>query len=296
MDFNPVDNIWSENSIFQKIVFSMATIQFMRKSSSDGKNLLYAWFEAIHTRIDLLLYAEVSHEHLESTANAVQKSILEIEAIANRFNPESELYYINKYAFAHSCSISEKLAEMIQECLLFREKTFGSFDITVNSFNHFRFGTAFIHLNFKEKTITFQHPDIQIDLNGYLKGYALRCIAPVLDKYFISNALINMGNSSILAIGNHPYGEGWRVGIDPEYSKKDAEITLFNECLTTSGNSLKHQHIINPETGKYVTENSAVSVVTSDPALGEILSTAFFVADDLRRQWMLAEFPVRLVS
>jgi thiamine biosynthesis lipoprotein len=107
-----------------------------------------------------------------------------------------------------------------------------------------------------------------------------------------------MGNSSILALGNHPHSEkGWRVGIDPAFKKTNTEVTLINECLTTSGNSLKNQrHIINPETGNFVEEKNVVSVVTSDPALGEILSTAFFVADDSCRQSMLSDYVAHRVS
>jgi len=274
----------------------MAKIQFLRKSPANGKKLLYAWFEAMHTRIDMLLYAETSHENLELIACSVQDKINRIEAIANRFDSGSELFYINKNAFAKPCAISEELMEMVRECLLFHKKTFGCFDITVNSFNRFKSGTDYINLDYENKIITFHHPDVQIDLNGYIKGYALRAVGQTLKENYISNALISMGNSSILAIGNHPHGEGWSVGLDPAYKKNNTVITLFDECLTTSGNGLKNQlHIINPYNGEFIDENDTLSVVTSDPALGEILSTAFFVADTFHRQLMLEQLPVKLV-
>jgi len=275
----------------------MQAIQFLRKSSANGKNLLYAWFEAMHTRMDMLLYAGISHDKMEIIACEIQNKIYKIEKIANRFDSGSELYYINNTAFARECPVSEELAMMIQECLLFHLKTFDCFDISVNSFNNFRSGTDYIHLNMNKRTIIFRHPDIQIDLNGYVKGYALRIISKILRDYHINNALINLGNSSILATGNHPHGKGWSVGLEPEFEKKDNTITLFNECLTTSGNSLRNpKHIIDPETGKFVEKRATVSVITSDPALGEILSTAFFVADDFHRQLMLEQLPVKLAG
>jgi len=301
MEPYPADSIYHKKRIIQKIisfvnrVSSMNSIQFLRKSQANGKNLLYAWFEAMHTRVDLLLYAGISHSDLESIASSIQDEICRIEKKANRFDSGSELYYLNKYASVQECPVSEELAEMIGECLLFHSKTFGCFDITVNSFNNFRSGTDNIRLDTEKKTIFFQHPDIQIDLNGYVKGYALRTVAQMLRNNQIHDALINFGNSSILATGNHPYGEGWSVGMDPEFEKSGNAITLFNECLTTSGNRLKNQrHIINPETGKFVDKAATVSVITSDPALGEILSTAFFVADAFHRQLMLEQLPVKL--
>lgn len=303
MEFDPRGRVCRKNSISQKIVFlaplisSMHTMQFLRKSSTSGKNLLYAWFEAMHTRVDLLLYAETSHDHLELIANTIQDRIDKIETIANRFNSGSELYHLNKQAFVQPCPVSEELAEMIRECLSFHAKTFGCFDITVNSLNRFRSGTDYIYMDWKKKTILYQHPDIQIDLNGYVKGYALRAVAQILHESFIRDALINMGNSSILAIGNHPHGKGWSVGLDPAFEKNNHAITLFNECLTTSGNGLKNQkHIIDPETGQFVEKMDTVSVLTSDPALGEILSTAFFIADFPCRQRMLEQLPVKLIG
>jgi len=270
-------------------------MQFLRKSSEEGKHLLYAWFEAMHTRADLLLYAGIPHEQLEFIAQTVQDEILRIEKIANRFDPESELYYVNTNAYDHPCSVSTELAEMIGECIYFHKKTFGCFDITVHSHNIFRFGADTILLNSDEKTIAFQNPDVQIDLNGYVKGYALRAVARILRDNGVEDALINLGNSSVLAIGNHPNGKGWKVGTDPAYKKQATAVTLFNECLTTSGNYLKQPHIINPQTGKLVEKQDIVSVVTSDPALGEILSTAFFVADTFRRQQMIEQFTVKIV-
>ena len=299
MEHNPVSGICCKNAVFQKIVLlaqmisSLNTIQFLKKSSPDGKQILYAWFEAMHTRADLLLYAGMPFDRLEFIARTIQDEINRIAKIVNRFDPESELSYLNKNAFAHPCPVSGELAEMIGECLYFHKKTLGCFDITVHSLNGFRSGANAIVLDNEEKTIAFQHPAVQIDLNGYVKGYALRSIAKILKENDIQDSLINLGNSSVLAIGNHPNGKGWSVGIDPQYKKGDTAIALFNECLTTSGNYLKQQHIINPETGKLIEKQDIVSVVTSDPALGEILSTAFFVANDFQRQQMLKHFTPR---
>lgn len=79
-----------------------------------------------------------------------------------------------------------------------------------------------------------------------------------------------MGNSSVLALGNHPVGTGWKVN----------NILLHNECLTTSGNdSPERRHIVSPRDGKLVEGARQISVVTTNGAIGEILSTALFAAD-----------------
>ena len=91
-----------------------------------------------------------------------------------------------------------------------------------------------------------------------------------MNEALIENALINMGNSSILALGNHPVGSGWKIN----------DILLHNECLTTSGNdSPNRRHIVSPQNGKLVEGVKQIAVVTANGSIGEILSTALFAAD-----------------
>ena len=87
-----------------------------------------------------------------------------------------------------------------------------------------------------------------------------------------------MGISSVLALGNHPVGTGWRVN----------DILLYDECLTTSGNdSPERRHIVSPQDGKLVEGARQISVVTTNGAIGEILSTALFAADSEQRKALM---------
>lgn len=89
-----------------------------------------------------------------------------------------------------------------------------------------------------------------------------------------------MGNSSILALGNHPVGSGWKIN----------DILLHNECLTTSGNdSPSRRHIVSPQNGKLVEGVKQIAVVTTNGSIGEILSTSLFAADSEQRKALLAE-------
>lgn len=113
------------------------------------------------------------------------------------------------------------------------------------------------------------------------QGICLETIRGILNEALIENALINMGNSSILALGNHPVGSGWKIN----------DILLHNECLTTSGNdSPNRRHIVSPRNGKLVEGVKQIAVVTTDGSIGEILSTSLFAADSEQRKALLAEF------
>ena len=256
-------------------------IQHMYKPSHEGSGLLYAWFLSMHTRVDIILYSKKTEGELLLVVNRIYDALCRLEKMANFYDPASELAYVNRTAFVSPVVLSEELYSMIDLCLEYNEKTLGCFDITVHSENYNQNTIQSVHLSAEDHSIYFSRPGVAVNLSGFLKGYALETIKSILNECVIENALINMGNSSVLALGNHPVGTGWKVN----------NILLHNECLTTSGNdSPERRHIVSPRDGKLVEGARQISVVTTNGAIGEILSTALFAADSELRKDLLAEF------
>ena len=138
-------------------------------------------------------------------------------------------------------------------------------------------------------TIWFLHADVKLDLSGFIKGYVLRAIRRMIFEENIHNGLINMGNSSVLAIGNHPHGQGWKVSISG--NEHGNEYVLFNQCLTTSGNKEQTKWPIKkPQTLKEIVSATSLSVITDDPAVGEVLSIALYIANKIDKQLILKQF------
>ena len=76
----------------------------------------------------------------------------------------------------------------------------------------------------------------------------------------ITDAVVNLGNSSIMALGNVP--------LD----------IPSGHCLTTSGNATaERRHIRNPLTGVFVEGKSSAKVVTQDAIDGEVQSIVSFI-------------------
>ena len=70
-----------------------------------GASLLYAWFEAMHTRIDLLLYhLDFSERELLLLADGIQEEVVRIEAFGSRLG----------------ISLSEKLEVDVNRCAVRR--------------------------------------------------------------------------------------------------------------------------------------------------------------------------------
>ncbi len=252
-------------------------MQYTHKSIN-GSSLFYAWFQAMHTRIDVLMYANHSEIILISIAKKIKIEIERLEKLANRFNQNSELSQLNSNAFEKSMPLSNELYQIIEECIQYKDTTLGFFDITVNSANNFTEGISNINLDKVNQTIRFLHPDVQLDLSGFIKGYALREIKQILLNANIKDALVNIGNSSVLAIGNHPHGKGWKINSNQKDISKECE--LHNQCLTTSGNTNNTKWPIQkPMTRKVIENYPMLSVITEDPATGEVLSKALYTAN-----------------
>ena len=273
------------------------SIHFLYKGFDDEeKGMLYAWFMAMHTRIDIIL-CHKPEEELKDVARRIKFELTELEKLANYYDTESELYKLNQHASDHPVTVSKELYGMINTALQYRASTLGCFNISVQSLNYHSDTWRNIKLLPDFTSIYFQEPGIRIDLSGFLKGYALDKIKGILAENEITDALISLGNSSVLAIGNHPHGEGWKVGFNHSLAATDRkEVLLRNECLTTSGNDSKERkHIISPIKGKPVEGMKHIAVVTTGGAEGEVLSTALFVATPEERNKILESFDVKTV-
>ena len=229
-------------------------------------------------------------------------TLRQLERIANYYDPSSELSQVNQRASTAPVMISQSLYRMISLCTEYHKKTLGCFDVTIHSDNYNQDTIHSIHLYPEAQSVFFQQAGTTINLSGFLKGYALDKIREILKVHIIANALINMGNSSVLALGNHPVGTGWKVSFDDQASTtknhKTQSILLNNECLTTSGNnSDDRKHIISPSSGKPLEGVRQVTVVTDDGTTGEILSTSLFVANQKQRELIMSEFlPKRVID
>ncbi|NDV80981.1 FAD:protein FMN transferase [Bacteroides sp. 51] len=254
--------------------------------------MLYAWFFSMHTRADILLCGE-DEPRLKQTVNQIYTELNRLEKIASYFDPSSELSRVNQSADVAPIPVGEDLHRMITLCEAFYQKTDGYFDITIKSDNYNR--QTFPQLEVSDHSIFFRQKGIRLDLSGFLKGYALEQIRKILTSESVTDSLINLGNSSILATGNHPNGKAWRINLGKEgLTTKDC--SLNNQCLTTSGNeNNKPKHIICPDTGQYIESLDTLSVITDSGTEGEVLSTALFAAPASKRPELVQRFNAQYI-
>jgi thiamine biosynthesis lipoprotein len=230
-------------------------------------------FSVMGTQFDILMMGK-DPVKLTAVWESIQQEISRLDKMLNRFDQKSEVFYLNQKGSLYPVSVSEELWSILQDCRCFYEWTKGCFDITLQGFDQILFEEDGYRIFFLSESL-------QVDLGGYGKGYALSKIEILLKENGIENALVNFGNSSILAIGKHPCGDYWPVSLDNPFTKETiANIKLCDCSLSISGNMPSHMcHIVDPRTGQFVKGKKMVSVVAKDPIVAEVLTTVFMIAE-----------------
>lgn len=253
-------------------------MDYIDRTLKDGSNIVYAWFEAMHTRIDVILWdMTVSVADLHLSCEDIAAEVGRIERMASCFLDDSEVTAINASPAGVPVMISEEMFDILERCVSYNRSTGGLFDIAVSSELA---GTSLedkVRLDRDSLSAVRLSEYVRLNLSGFLKGYALDRSVKIISGNGLGNALVSFGSSSICALGNHPGGQGWPVA-----TLEGEEFVLKDECLTTSGNSSDdRRHIINPATGRYVEGKSAVSVRTSGAEEGEVISTTTFLKSNI---------------
>ena len=143
---------------------------------------------------------------------------------------------------------------------------------------------------------------MELDLGGIAKGLALDEVRKIYARHGIENGLINLGTSSIYAVGVNKERKPWRIGL--RHPRKEggelmATAGISGEALSTSGDyerffeaeGARYHHILDPRTGypawcgrEVAAERRPVSVLVviegNVPDCGlksDLLTTALFV-------------------
>jgi FAD:protein FMN transferase len=243
---------------------------------------------AMGTRLNVVIAQSLCDGELVFEQIVTEVNRLEIKL--SRFDAGSDISLINENAGRRPVAIDAETADILLMCRDYCRKTHGAFDVTLPSrADAFQKGeTAALTwsdaliIDSEHGTVVFSDPWIRIDLGGVGKGYAIGRIGLILKDNGIQNALVSFGESSILAMGHHPCGDCWKIGLadDP-----GSVFGLRDQALSISGFHKTPDlqirfHIISPKTLRPAESLSSVAVMSTDPVEAEILSTALFASPD----------------
>ena len=110
---------------------------------------------------------------------------------------------------------------------------------------------------------------------------------PLLKDEEVENAIVNFEEKAVLALGHHPAGEAWPIGIrnmkDPHeflqfFEMKDCACigdgTIF---LCEDAEGIQQRVIVSPETGEPLEGEKTTSVKTGAATMGSFLARVWLI-------------------
>ena len=265
------------------------------------------------TRFDIV-FSGLEDSYADAVFWEISGEVQRLEDKLSRFLPESKISEINQNASKGEVIVDDEIWDILIKCRDYNTLTLGKFDITLlplqqfwqkkqmNGFDSNRVSTdevtnildktgmKHIIMNPDNNSIRFDCNGINIDLGGFGKGYVMDRLYFLIKKAKVDNALLSFGESSVIAVGHHPYGAYWKVGIRDLFKSGTSiiDFNIKNKSLSTSGATINKEtkepfmpaHIIDPKTGLPVQDIKTISVTSVSALEAEILSTALLVSEE----------------
>jgi FAD:protein FMN transferase len=238
------------------------------------------------------------------TAGAIDAALdrmQEVDAKFNSRNPKSPVY-----AFNHEGKpISDpEIVSVAAMALQIASESDGAFDITIAPLLELWgfYGdtphlppdqeikaclqrVGYHYLSLTDQKLQRTKDDVEIDLGGIAKGYAVGQAAKVLKEQGVTSAVIDAGGD-VYALGNRG-GKPWKVGIKDPRGGEELLGYLEVEDLAVMGSGdyerffekdgKRYHHIFNPKTGYPAEGLRGTTLVHPDPMAADAWNTAIFV-------------------
>jgi thiamine biosynthesis lipoprotein len=160
--------------------------------------------------------------------------------------------------------------------------------------------------------IAFARPGMAVTLNSLAQGFITDAAADLLRNEGFETAFVDLGE--IRALGRHPDGRAWRVGIrdgrratgiadttagaSPALEQPAPMVELADTAMAVSGGygttfepSGRYHHIFDPSTGDSARALIDAAVIGPRATVANGLSTALCVAGEARAAALLAACP-----
>lgn len=231
----------------------------------------------------------------EAVRKLVASIVTDINQAMSPYLVQSELSVFNRAVTLDWQNCSAPLALVADQALEMSRFTGGAFDPTVGPVVN-RFGFGPIHggrarpedLSVSASGLRKRSAGLTLDLCGIAKGYALDRIIDGLPSVGVEAALIELGGE-IRALGRHPDGRSWQVGIerpDAATGRMAHIVAPGKMALATSGTGRQNiplgqggvSHLIDPRTARpVVAVPASVSVLANTAMRADGLATALMV-------------------
>ena len=219
-----------------------------------------------------VIVAGQEREYARQAAGAAFQEIDRMERLLSDYDAGSDIGQINLAAPGDMVRVTIETIECLEQAAGVHDASDGLFDPTVGT------GFQWLEINREAFSVGWKKEGKgRLDLGGIGKGYAIDKAAEVLADWDVTEAVINGGTSTVLALGRE-----WELGVGGPWGEKQgiSSVKLKDKALSGSGTEVKGQHIINPKTGKPAQRHLAAWAIHPSAAFSDALSTAFMMMEE----------------
>lgn len=276
-----------------------------KKQPVKRKEMQTIMFTTMSTFFSAQLASETPGYPFDHGFDTIRYEFRKVEKVCNFFDPSSELSRLNATAHEKPFACSKDMWELLTLSREWYEKTGGAFDVTISplmklwgfytkekklpSEAEIRAAKKLCGLNKvkfddEKKTVFFPVKGMSLNFGGIAKGWALdRAVAALKKRHpEVMEGFLNLGGNIVC------FGGKFKGGVrDPFDRKKVCATAPVNgdAAMATSGNmerfvtinGKEYGHIIDPVTGRPVSDRISVTVITKTGVESDVLSTAIFV-------------------
>lgn len=277
---------------------------FNNKARNPEKN--YHFFEVMSTIAEVTIYGD--SKTAEKAFDKVEEVFKDIQNKCNAFDPKSELSRLNATAFDAPFKCDDTLWELLMLSKDYYKMSDGGFDITVKPLMELwgfhrksnkipsdeevtetlkLVGLDKVTFDEKAHTVKFNVKGMKFDLGGIAKGLAVEKAASELREMGIKSGFINLAGNMYCFPLPPPGKKFYSIGVRNPFKMSETcgSVPLLNSSIATSGNyerfvtidDKRYAHIMNPVTGRPVSNSISVTVVSPRAMNTDGLSAAVFV-------------------
>ena len=288
------------------ISFTFINIVFLLNGQSDS---LYTFSRpAMGTLYHVSFYIN-KEEKAPLIAEKVFDRIQFLDLILSDYKEKAEVYQLNVRQPLQWESVSKDLGFVIKKSIQWSKITGQYFDPALGSLTHLwrrarrrnefpadsmqimaknYSGIQYIALRKKSKQYQFKFlkKGVKLDFGGIGKGYAVDEALKTLKIQGVKKAMVSAGSS--ITVGNAPPSKkGWSVIADTIFFSNGAKRYIENRSQSVSGDDQqylewegkRYSHLLNPITGKPLTNGATCLVEGPNGLITDALGTAFSIMD-----------------
>lgn len=296
------------------ICIILSIVLLLTKNNKYEKKLFY-----MDTYIDIKIYTPKKEKEMKEILEGIEYLYSYYHKLADRYQAYEgikNVYYLNEELENNvEVEIDPLLANMILYGIKYYEKTNGYFNIALGNVTDIwktyrernegvpskeelsNSGSISIEdIALKDQQYVKKN-SVKLDLGGYAKGYVTQLVGEFLEANEIDKYIINAGGN--VKVGKAYDLDLYQIGIEnpTQTSEIYKIINVEEKSIVTSGDyqryydyqGNRYSHIIHPKTLYPESEVHSITVITSDSAYADIMSTYLYLLSLEERKKVLEE-------